>query len=59
MSPLVHHLCAPHWREQKEAAFARWQRSGYRDLAAHREFIRLFELLNHRTSTGDRHGYPL
>ncbi len=44
-SVLVYSIVAPHWREQKEAAFARWQASGYRDVAAHREFIRLFELL--------------
>ncbi len=32
-----------HLREQKEAAFAKWVRSGYRDRAAWLEFIRLFE----------------
>ncbi len=44
-SRLVYSIVAPHWREQKEAAFERWRLSGYRDVAAHREFVRLFELL--------------
>lgn len=31
---------------KKEIAFAKWKASGYRDLAAWEEFIRLFQELN-------------
>jgi hypothetical protein len=33
---------AEHIAEQREMAFLKWQRSGYRDIAAHDEFLRLY-----------------
>ena len=37
------HSYLDHVRERKEMAFLRWMRSGYRDFAAHDEYIRWYE----------------
>ena len=49
MFPEITTLYLQHLGEQKERAFARWQASGYADVAAWAEFIRLFDaMIDHR-----------
>lgn len=40
---LIAYILLPYLTEQRETAFLRWQRSGYRDFKAHDEFISLRE----------------